>query len=98
MIRTFLVDDERGARDRLRHLLSSFGDVEVVGEAENGMEALQRIPELRPDLVFLDIQMPGGTGLDVARALGLRDPESFFVLPSITMRSPLSSCTRLTTC
>ncbi|HYR91992.1 MAG TPA: SpoIIE family protein phosphatase [Terriglobia bacterium] len=78
MIRTFLVDDERGARERLRHLLSLFGDVEIVGEAENGEEALQRIPKLRPDLVFLDIQMPGGTGLEVARALEPPRPRIIF--------------------
>ncbi len=78
MIRTFLVDDERGARERLRHLLSSFGDVEIVGEAENGQEALQRIPDLRPDLVFLDIQMPGSSGLEVARALEPPRPRIIF--------------------
>ena len=78
MIRTFLVDDERGARERLRHLLSSFGDVEIVGEAENGQEALQRIPDLRPDLVFLDIQMPGNSRLEVARALEPPRPRIIF--------------------
>src|SRR5438128_1091192 len=78
MIRTFLVDDEQGARERLRHLLSSFGDVEIVGEAENGQEALQRIPDLRPDLVFLDIQMPGNSRLEVARALEPPRPRIIF--------------------
>jgi len=68
-IRTLIVDDEEPARDRLRSLLKPFVDIEVVGEAENGEQALERISSLKPDLVFLDIQMPGCTGIEVAASL-----------------------------
>ena len=51
MIRTLIVDDERAARERLQLLLSPIEDIEVVGEAEDGIEAIERIGELQPDLV-----------------------------------------------
>src|SRR5882762_1154805 len=98
MIRTFLVDDERGARERLRHLLSSFGDVEIVGEAENGQEALQRIPDSGPTSSFWTSRCRATRGWRLRGRLNLRVPESFFVLPSIIMRFPPSSCMRLITC
>ena len=65
-----LVDDEPPARRRLRRLLNERDDVTVVGEAEDGARAIERIQAESPDLVFLDIQMPGLSGLDVVRALG----------------------------
>lgn len=77
-IRTLVVDDEELARDRLRSLLKPFVDVEVVGEAANGEEALEKISLLEPDLVFLDIQMPGCTGIDVAASLPSRRPVVIF--------------------
>jgi serine phosphatase RsbU (regulator of sigma subunit) len=69
VIRAVLVDDEGPARVRLRALLAEFDDVEVVGEAEDGAEAIAGIAGWRPDLIFLDIQMPGLTGLQVAASL-----------------------------
>ena len=78
MIRTLLVDDEQPARDRLRQLLAAHDDVEVVGEAADGVEAAERIAELGPDLVLLDIQMPGASGLDVAASLGRPRPAVMF--------------------
>lgn len=69
MIRAYIVDDEEPARDRLRRLLSEVEGVCVVGEASDGEEALRQIPRLAPDLVFLDIQMPGKTGMEVAATL-----------------------------
>ena len=57
MIRALIVDDEQPARERLARLLGSFEDVETVGEAEDGEQAMTRIAELRPDVVFLDIQV-----------------------------------------
>ena len=78
MIRTLLVDDEQPARDRLRQLLAAHDDVEVVGEAEDGVQAAERIAELAPDLVLLDIQMPGASGLDVAASLGRPRPAVIF--------------------
>lgn len=68
-LRTIIVDDEALARRGLKHRLSRVGDVDIVGEARNGREALKLIEELGPDLVFLDIQMPGMDGFDVLRAL-----------------------------
>ena len=68
-IRTLIVDDEPLARDELRYQLEQNPRIEVIGEAENGIEALKQIVALKPDLVFLDIQMPGLDGLEVARSL-----------------------------
>src|SRR6188474_3310425 len=78
MIRTVLVDDEQPARERLRQLLGAHSDVEIVGEAEDGVQAVERIAELAPDLVLLDIQMPGASGLDVAASLGPPRPAVIF--------------------
>src|SRR5215471_10761250 len=64
-----LVDDEALARDELAFLLGQVGGVDVVGTADNGIEAVDAISRLRPDVVFLDIQMPGLTGFEVARRL-----------------------------
>jgi len=68
-IRTLIVDDEPIARRILRDELTSMGDVEIVGEAGNGSHALRQIAELRPDLVFLDLQMPGLGGFEVIQRL-----------------------------
>ena len=68
-LRVLIVDDEPLARARARRLLGKIGDVEVVGEAANGREALDLVESLQPDLVLLDIQMPGLDGLRVLEAL-----------------------------
>jgi len=78
MIRAFLVDDEDPARDRLKRLLADFPDVVVVGEASDGELALREIPRLAPDLVFLDIQMPGRTGMEVVASLQPPRPRIIF--------------------
>ncbi|HWI17446.1 MAG TPA: response regulator [Vicinamibacterales bacterium] len=78
MIRTLVVDDEQPARERLKQLLAAHADVEIVGEAGDGVEAAEKIAELSPDLVMLDIQMPGATGLDVAASLGKPRPSVIF--------------------
>ncbi|AEG43816.1 LytTR family DNA-binding domain-containing protein [Isoptericola variabilis] len=67
--RALIVDDEAPARAELRYLLEEVGGVQVVGEATNGEEALLLLRSLDYDLVLLDVRMPGGSGLDVARAL-----------------------------
>src|SRR5712692_2604033 len=69
IIRTLIVDDERIARQVLREELELLPEVVVVGEAENGKEALRQIVDLQPDLVFLDLQMPGMGGFEVVRNL-----------------------------
>jgi two-component system LytT family response regulator/two-component system response regulator LytT len=68
-IRTLVVDDERLARDRLVDFLGGLPDVAVVGQAGDGVAALKIIEETRPDLVFLDVQMPGMDGFEVLRTL-----------------------------
>src|SRR6185436_9974503 len=78
MIRTLVIDDEQPARERLKQLLSAHADVEVIGEADDGVEAAEKIAELSPDLVLLDIQMPGASGLDVAASLGKPRPAVIF--------------------
>jgi two-component system LytT family response regulator len=78
-IRALLVDDEPLVRRGIRGFLADEPDVEVVGEARNGREALSLIAELGPDLVFLDVQMPELDGLGVVAALGERTPAIVFV-------------------
>ena len=78
-LRTVVVDDEQLARDELCFLLSRLDGVEVVGQAANGVEALQVIEEQSPDVVTLDVQMPGLTGFEVARRLLRAGIESQFV-------------------
>src|SRR5436190_883880 len=68
-LRAIVVDDEQLARDELGYLLGQVGGVEVIGQAGNGLEALTTIDRLQPDVVFLDVQMPGLTGFEVARRL-----------------------------
>jgi len=68
-LRAVLVDDEQLARDELGYLLGQVGGIEIIGQAGNGVEALSTIDRLHPDLVFLDVQMPGLTGFEVARRL-----------------------------
>ncbi|MDH4104905.1 MAG: LytTR family DNA-binding domain-containing protein [Gammaproteobacteria bacterium] len=72
-LRALIVDDEAPARERLRRMLEDLGDVLVVGEAANGIEALQRCAELDADLVLLDVRMPGMDGIEAARHLRLLD-------------------------
>jgi two-component system LytT family response regulator len=69
-LRVLLVDDEALARQRLEDLLKHQENVEIVGIADNGEAAVAAIRMLHPDLVFLDVQMPGKTGLDVIRTIG----------------------------
>jgi two-component system LytT family response regulator len=68
-MRALLIDDERLARAELRRLLAAHPDVEIVGEAVNAADGVQQIASLKPDLIFLDVQMPGGSGFDMLAAL-----------------------------
>jgi two-component system, LytTR family, response regulator LytT len=68
-ISALIVDDEKLARDELKYLLDAVGDVDVVAQGENGIEAVNLIEEHRPDLVFLDVQMPGLDGFAVIQRL-----------------------------
>jgi two-component system, LytTR family, response regulator len=80
VIRVLLVDDEPLNQLRLRDLLRGEPDVEVVGTADDGVAAVEAIRRLAPDVVFLDVQMPGMTGLDVIRDIGAAAmPATIFV-------------------
>ncbi|MEJ0037552.1 MAG: LytTR family DNA-binding domain-containing protein [Gammaproteobacteria bacterium] len=79
-LRVLIVDDEALARQRLEDLLRHQDNVEIVGFADNGEAAISAIRTLQPDLVFLDVQMPGATGIDVIRTIGSHDmPATVFV-------------------
>ena len=79
MIRVLVVDDESPARSRLIRMLGNFPDLQIIGEAANGLEALQVTQSLNPDLVFLDIEMPELNGLETAEAWGADGPWVVFV-------------------
>lgn len=68
-IRTIIIDDERLARNELKKLLQDFSEIEVIDEAANVEEGVEKIEQLNPDLIFLDIQMPGKTGFDLLESL-----------------------------
>ncbi len=68
-MKALIIDDERLARTELKRLLTPFKEIKVVGEAVNADDALEKIQELKPDLLFLDIQMPGKTGFDMLEEL-----------------------------
>ena len=69
MIKAVIVDDEDLARERVRSLLAEHPDVEIAGEFANGADALRNLPAIEPDLVFLDVQMPGMNGFTMLQAL-----------------------------
>jgi len=78
-ISAVIVDDEPLARRGIRQLLAPHRDVAVAGEARNGREAVRLLRQLAPDLVFLDVQMPGRSGMEVAEELGDEMPRTIFV-------------------
>ena len=76
-MRTLIVDDESPARERLKRLLADVEEVELIGEAESGVQAVEMIEREKPDLVLLDIQMPGLDGFEVIEALADPPPVIF---------------------
>jgi len=70
ILRTLIVDDEQLARQVLRELLSAHQEIEIVAECKNGLEAVKAVSEHKPDLLFLDVQMPKLTGFDVLELIG----------------------------
>jgi two-component system, LytTR family, response regulator len=77
-MKAIIIDDERLARQELRNLLSAHKEIEVVAECANAMEAKEKIAEISPDVIFLDIQMPGKTGLELLEDISAL-PEVVFV-------------------
>lgn len=71
VLRALIVDDEPLARQRVADMLRADRRIEIVGESDNGIDAIAAIRSLKPDLVFLDVQMPGKTGFDVVREVGV---------------------------
>ena len=69
-LRALLVDDEDLARHALRELLKTHTEVEIAGECANGFDAVKAVAEQKPDLIFLDVQMPKLTGFDVLELIG----------------------------
>src|SRR5437762_3993148 len=80
-ISALLVDDEQLAREELSYLLKEFADIEVLASAKNGLEAIKLIEQLEPDVVFLDVHMPGLDGLGVIQKLREKNiPLPHFIL------------------
>jgi YesN/AraC family two-component response regulator len=88
VFRTLIVDDEPIARRVLHDELDEFGDVAIIGEAENGTVAVDLIQRLTPDLVFLDLQMPELGGIELIRRVSARK------LPAIIVVSACEDCSR----
>ena len=86
MITVFLVDDHTVLRQGLRFILDEVEDMEVVGEAGTGAEALDRIPLLDPDVVLLDIHLPDMSGVDVARELKARGVRAHIIVLTVSDR------------
>ncbi len=86
MIRVFLVDDHAVLRQGLHLLLETASDIDVIGEAGTGQEALLRIPSLYPDVVLLDVHLPDIDGLQLARKLGALVPRSHIVMLTVSDR------------
>ena len=68
-MKVLIIDDEKKARDGVKLLLKDHSDIEILGECKNGKEAIEMIISLKPDLIFLDIQMPGINGFDVLSSI-----------------------------
>jgi len=75
IVTAMIVDDEQLAQDELAYLIKDFPDIEIIGTARHGNEAVELIQKLEPDLVFLDVQMPGLDGLAVVRKLREKNVE-----------------------
>ena len=68
-LKTLLIDDERLAREELKLLLNQYDEIDIIAEAKNGEEGISKIKELKPDLIFLDISMPGINGFEMLKKL-----------------------------
>lgn len=81
--RMLIVDDDAGFRQRVKRFLASEPDMEVIGEAADGQEAILRARELKPDLILMDVRMPGMNGVDATRRLKAEMPELKVIILTI---------------
>jgi len=79
-LKIFIADDSATVRERLTEMLSGLKDIEVVGQAENGAQAIDSIRELKPDAVILDIQMPKRSGVDVLQNIKIGGPTPIVIM------------------
>src|SRR5260221_557988 len=86
MTRAVIADDEPLMREQLRARLDElWPELEIVAEAKNGVEAVEQVAALRPEVVFLDIRMPGKTGIEAAREIAALDPAQFWQIHRSTL-------------
>jgi two-component system LytT family response regulator/two-component system response regulator LytT len=78
-MKVFIVEDEYIARERLKRFLQKIHNVEIVGEAENKQKAIEMIEETNPDVIFLDIKLPDGTGIEIAKEIIEKDLQPYIV-------------------
>ena len=94
-MRILIADDNQLVRRGVAEILSSLAGCNVCGEASNGLEAFQKSQEMRPDLVLLDISMPGTNGLETARLLRQKIPEmKILIITHHDSRSTIAECPR----
>ncbi len=91
MIRVMLVDDHELVRTGFRLILDDAEDVEVVAEADSGENALQKIPEVKPDLVLMDINMPGIGGIEATRTIKRKFPDTNVIVVTVHSEAPFPS-------
>lgn len=94
MTTCLIIDDEKLARELLREFLESFPEIEIIGECSKGTEAVEQIDKLKPDLIFLDVQMPGMNGFDVLDEIE-HEPYVIFLRLTISMPLKLLNAMRL---
>ncbi len=88
MIRVLLVDDHELVRTGFRHILAADPGIEVVGEAESGEQALKQVQALRPDLVLMDVNMPGIGGIEATRKIKRQHPDTQIIAVTIHADAP----------
>lgn len=79
-MKVFIADDSKVLRERLTNMLNDIEEIEIVGEAENGVEAVELILKLQPDVVILDIRMPEGSGINALQAIKKTQPDIVVIM------------------
>jgi DNA-binding NarL/FixJ family response regulator len=89
-----LVDDHRTFREGLAHLLRESTDIQVVGEAHDGQQALDMVRQLRPDVIIMDVNMPGMSGIDATRIIALEYPQCRIIALSMHLETEIETAIR----